>query len=258
VQQAGQLHVTTWGDQGETAVLVHGSLGWGEYAWAAQRPLADEYRLMLVDRRGFGASPGPDAGDFDVDADAIAELIESGAHLVGHSYGGVVSLLAAAQRPDAVRSLTVIEPPALGFVRGDEAVERFIAGVSSARNEAAGPEDYARRFFAAFGLSPRTEPLQGDAVRAATSSWHERAPWEAKLDLETLRAAPFPKLVVRGAWDVAPPEAQALGRNAFHAVCDVLVEQLGAESATIPGVAHSVQRAGEPLNDRLRTFWEAA
>ena len=29
-------------------------------------------------------------------------------------------------------------------------------------------------------------------------------------------------------------------------VRDVLVDELGAQSATIPGVAHSVQRAGEP------------
>lgn len=100
MHEAAQLHVTTWGDEGDTAVLVHGSLGWGEDTWAAKRPLAEEYRLLLVDRRGFGASPGPDAGDFEVDADAVAELIPDGAHLVGHSYGGVVALLAAARRPD--------------------------------------------------------------------------------------------------------------------------------------------------------------
>jgi pimeloyl-ACP methyl ester carboxylesterase len=258
VREAAQLHVTTWGDGGETAVLVHGSLGWGESAWAAQRPLADHYRLLLVDRRGFGSSSGPDAGDFDVDADSIAELLPSGAHLVGHSYGGVASLLAAARRPDAVRSLTVIEPPALGLVRGDDAVEEIIARVSAATREAADPQDYTRRFFAALGLPAPTEALDGDALRAATSSWRERAPWEAEVDLEALRRAPFPKLVVRGAWDVAPPEAQAIGRPAFHAVCDVLVEELGAESATISGVAHSVQRSGEPLNKRLRAFWESA
>jgi pimeloyl-ACP methyl ester carboxylesterase len=258
VREAAQLHVTTWGEEGETAVLVHGSFGWGESAWAAQRPLADRYRLMLVDRRGFGSSPGPDAGDFEADAGSIAELLPSGAHLVGHSYGGVASLLAAARRPDAVRSLTVIEPPALGLVRGDDAVEEVIARVSAATREADDPQDYARRFFAALGLPVPTEALYGDALRAATSSWRERAPWEAEVDLESLRGALFPKLVVRGAWDVAPPEAQAIGRPAFHAVCDVLVEELGAESATIPGVAHSVQRAGEPLNERLRAFWEAA
>jgi pimeloyl-ACP methyl ester carboxylesterase len=258
VREAVQLHVTTWGDEGETAVLVHGSFGWGEYTWAAQRPLAGDYRLVLVDRRGFGASPGPDAGDFDVDADAIARLIPSDSHLVGHSYGGVASLLAASSRPDAVRSLTVIEPPAFRLARGDEAVEELIARLDAARRQAEDTPDYYRRFFAAFGLPAPPESLEDNSLRAAMSSWRERPPCEATIDLEALRRAPFPKLVVRGAWDVAPPEAQAIGRPAFHAVCDVLVEELEAESATIPGVAHSVPRAGEPLNEQLRAFWEAA
>jgi pimeloyl-ACP methyl ester carboxylesterase len=256
VRAATELNVTVWGDEGDTVVLVHGSVGWGESAWAAQRPLSADYRLLLVDRRGFGASPGPDVGDFAVDAEDIADLLPDGAHLVGHSYGGVGSLLAAADRPEAVRSLTVVEPPALALARGDEAVEQFIARVSAARPEAIDAQDYVRRFYAAFGLPTPKAPFEGEAVRAAASSWHERPPWEAEIDLDRLRAAPFPKLVVRGAWDMAPPEAQAIGRRAFHAVCDVLVDKLDAESATIPGVAHSVQRVGEPFNERLRAFWE--
>jgi pimeloyl-ACP methyl ester carboxylesterase len=252
------LHVTQWGDSGEPAVLVHGSFGWGEVTWAAQRPLADDYRLLLVDRRGFGASPGPDAGDFDVDAEGIAQLIPDSAHLVGHSYGGVAALIASTLRPEAVRSLTVAEPPALGLVRGDPAVEQFIARASEAREQAADAEDYTVRFFAAFGLPPPPLSLEGDGLRAATSSWRERDPWEARIDLDALRKAPFPKLVVRGAWDVVPPEAQAAGGRALHAVCDALVEELQAQSATIPGVAHSVPRAGEPFNERLRAFWESA
>jgi pimeloyl-ACP methyl ester carboxylesterase len=251
------LHVTQWGDDGDVAVLVHGSFGWGEFSWSAQRPLADDYRLLLVDRRGFGASPGPDAGDFDVDAEAIAELFPDGAHVVGHSYGGVAALLAAARRPEAVRSLTLTEPPALGLVRGDAAVERFITRVGAAREQAADAKDFTDRFFAAFGLPPPPLTLEGDGLRAATSSWRERDPWEARIDLNALRDAPFPKLVVRGAWDTAPSEAEA-GRSALHAACDALVEGLDAQSATIPGVAHSVPRAGEPFNELLRAFWESA
>jgi pimeloyl-ACP methyl ester carboxylesterase len=257
VPSATELHVTRWGDRGDPAVLVHGSFGWGEFSWAAQRPLADDYRLLLVDRRGFGASPGPDAGDFDVDAEAIAELIPDGAHVVGHSYGGVAALLASARRPEAVRSLTVSEPPALGLVRGYPAVEAFITRVGAAREQAADAKDFTTRFFAAFGLPPPPLTPEGDGLRAATSSWRERDPWEAQIDLETLSAAPFPKLVVRGAWDVAPPEGES-GRQALHAACDALVEELQAETATIPGVAHSVPRAGEPFNDRVRAFWESA
>jgi pimeloyl-ACP methyl ester carboxylesterase len=126
VQHTTGLNVTVWGD-GEPAVFVHGSFGWGEETWREQRPLADSHRLLLVDRRGFGGSPANGRVDFERDAEDVAELLADGAHLVGHSYGGVVSLLAAARKPHAVRSLTVIEPPALGLVRGNPAVEEFIA-----------------------------------------------------------------------------------------------------------------------------------
>jgi hypothetical protein len=44
VRVATELNVTAWGDNGDVAVFVHGSVGSGEYAWAAQRPLAEGYR----------------------------------------------------------------------------------------------------------------------------------------------------------------------------------------------------------------------
>ena len=251
---ASAVHVTVWGD-GDPAVFVHGSLGSGARTWAAQRPLAETYRLMLVDRRGFGASPGPEAGDFEVDARDLLEVMPPHAHLVGHSYGGVAALVAAAHKPDRIRSLVVIEPPALGLVRGHAEVEEFIAGVARARAAATDADDYVRRFFTVFGLAPPSRAAEGAALRAATTSWRERPPWEAEIPLDVLRAATFPKLVVRGQWDVAP---EALGRTVFAAICDVLVRQLEAESATISGVAHSIPRSGRPLNDVLRAFWEAA
>ena len=89
---AAGVHVTVWGD-GEPAVLVHGSFGWGEETWREQRPLADDYQLLLIDRRGFGSSQSDGRVDFERDADDVADLLGDGAHLVGHSYGGVVSLL---------------------------------------------------------------------------------------------------------------------------------------------------------------------
>jgi pimeloyl-ACP methyl ester carboxylesterase len=253
----GALHVETWG-HGDAAVLVHGSLGWGTETWAAQRPLADGYRLLLVDRHGFGESPGPDAGDFEADAAAVAELLPDGAHLVGHSYGGVVALLAAARRPSAVRSLAVLEPPALALVRGRPKVEEFVRRVAAAKQEAAGPEDYVRRFLMSFGFPAPTERLNERALRAATSSWHERDPGEAEIPLDELAAAGFPKLVVRGAWDLAPPEAQRIGRVVFHAICDVLEERLGAEGVEIAGAAHGLPRLGKPFNERLEAFWKEA
>src|SRR5215831_6099511 len=109
------VHVTVWGEpSAPPAVLVHGTFSWATRAFEHQRPLARRWRLLLPDRRGFGASPDLDdpamTSDYAVDARDVAELLGTGTHLVGHSYGGTVAMLAAAARPDLVRSLALIEP----------------------------------------------------------------------------------------------------------------------------------------------------
>jgi pimeloyl-ACP methyl ester carboxylesterase len=253
VSNAPGLNVTVWGE-GEPAVFVHGSFGWGEETWAKQRPLADSHRLLLVDRRGFGGSPAAGRVDFDRDANDIAGLLGDGAHLVGHSYGGVVSLLAAGLRPEAVRSLTVIEPPAFGVARGNVVVEKFIGGVDDAMREATDPSDYRRRFLRNFGFSATAQKLDGRAFEAARSSWQERSPAEAEIPFAALRGVRT--LLVRGDWAAAPPAARERARVIFHAVCDVLEQELDAESATFPS-AHNPQLLGKPFNERLLAFWSS-
>ena len=249
--QTTGLNVTVWGE-GDDAVFVHGSFGWGEETWAKQRPLAESHRLLLVDRRGFGGSPPDGRVDFERDADDIAELLGDGAHLVGHSYGGVVSLLAAARRPDAVRSLTVIEPPALALVRGTPVADSFVTGVQTAMNEARDPADYRRRFLQNFGFQAGDEELSGLRLEAARSSWTERSPEEAEIPFQALRGLPV--LVVRGDWEAAPRGARERAGAVFHGICNVLEHELQAESARFPA-AHNPQLLGEPFNERLHAFW---
>jgi pimeloyl-ACP methyl ester carboxylesterase len=248
-----ELNITIWGE-GDPALFVHGSFGWGEECWRAQRPLADQYKLLLVDRRGFGASTSNGRVDFERDAHDVAELLGNGAHLVGHSYGGVVSLLAAGLRPDAVRSLTVIEPPALGVAGDDPKVQEFITGVDNAMGAAADPSDYRARFLRNFGFRAPDAELDGLELAAARASWRERSPAEAVIPFDRLTGVRT--LVVRGDWANAPSSARERGAAVFHAVCDVLERRLDAESATFPA-AHRPQELGEPFNERLRAFWEA-
>src|SRR5919201_1167913 len=196
---AEELHGTVWGD-GEPAVLVHGSFGWGEETWREQRPLAQHYRLLLIDRRGFGASPPDGRVDFERDAGDVAELLGDGAHLVGHSYGGVVSLLAAAQRPDAVRSLTLIEPPAFGVARGDRAVEELITNIEAATNATDDPSEYRSLFLRSWGFPAGSGQLTGVTLEAARASMTERPPWEADIPLDELSAAGLRVLLVQGDW----------------------------------------------------------
>ena len=85
----------------------------GRPTWSGQRELGDRFRLEIMERPGFPPNPPVDYVDFDEHAALVAEAVGDGAHLVGHSYGGVITLLAAAAVPDAIHSLTVIEPPAM-------------------------------------------------------------------------------------------------------------------------------------------------
>ena len=110
------LHVDVWGT-GEPVVLVHGSLAIGTDEWEAQQPLTEfGYQLLVPDRRGYGSSPASDGEDYLVDADDIVTLLGDGAHLVGHSYGGLGAIYAAARNPEATRSLTLLEAPVSSIV----------------------------------------------------------------------------------------------------------------------------------------------
>src|SRR6187402_3994063 len=123
----------------ERLVLVHGSVAGAAPTWAAQRPLTERFELLLVERPGFPPGPPVERVDFEQDALLVSALLRDGDHLVGHSYGGVVALLAAADRPQALGSLTVSEPPATRIALGDPAADRF--GESGRSYWETGPKD---------------------------------------------------------------------------------------------------------------------
>jgi pimeloyl-ACP methyl ester carboxylesterase len=194
-----KLHVEELGS-GPSVMLVHGSIT-GGVVWEQQRPLAERWRLRIPDRPGFGRSPDVPRVDFERDAKLIAGLLEDGEHLVGHSYGGLVSLLAAARRPAAVRSLTVIEPPAFSVARGEPEVDAYIARFEDyIRNSPREPVSMLRGFFELTGVPAEPlDPLPQELQRGVDLLLRgERLPAEAEIPLDVLARAPFPKLVVSG------------------------------------------------------------
>jgi pimeloyl-ACP methyl ester carboxylesterase len=255
------LHVDVIGS-GPPAVLLHGSFSFGALAFSQQRPLGEEFELHIVDRRGFGRSPDGDGPvDFETEAPEIAALLDPPAHLLGHSYGAIVCMFAAALRPDAVRSLTVVEPPAFALARGDEAVDLMVERIRAHKRDGAGlpEEEYLQGFLEAWGFDRRPGPrFNAVARRSVRRSVGERSPHQAEIPFAELAAGRFPTLVVHGGWDAAPERARAIGGHAFTAVCDVVAARLGAEVAVFPGAAHQPQLLGEPFNRRVAEFWHAA
>jgi pimeloyl-ACP methyl ester carboxylesterase len=234
---------------GERVVFVHGDVFGAEATWATQRPLADSYRLLLMNRRGFGHSPDVEGEDFEVDANDAVDVLGDGAHLVGHSYGGVVALLAAAHHPERVRSLTVFEPPAFALAAERADVQSFIAEVKAILAADPSPQEFLPRFITAVGGDPSRlpSPLPPPFVKAAAVQMRGRWPWEAEIPVEDLSRSKFPKLVVSGAHSPI-----------FDAVCDVLEAQLPARRAVLRGAGHSIPTLGDPVNTLLSEFWHAA
>src|SRR5690348_6960782 len=133
-------------------VLVHGSVVNGDVTWAAQRPLAEHFELVIPNRRGFPPGGDVDRVDFEDEAEWLDPLVEPGTHLVGHSYGGVISLFAAARYADRLRSLTLIEPPAFGLARGNAHADQFVTdGVELWERGPRDPALFLRAFLTSVG-----------------------------------------------------------------------------------------------------------
>lgn len=229
-------------------LLVHGSVVNGDATWAAQRPLAERFELVIPNRRGFPPGPDVESVDYEDEAAWLDGLLEPGTHLVGHSYGGVIALFAAERFPERIRSLTVIEPPALAIAHGNPVADEFAARSTLLWESGPhDPEEFLRGFLAAVNAPAPRGGFSPALLQGARTLMVERYPWTAEIPLDELAATSFPKLVVSGGHSVA-----------FDAVCDVLEKRLGAQRAVMPGAGHSVQRLGEPFNELLAAFVEQA
>jgi len=229
-------------------LLVHGSVVNADLTWSAQKPLAQRFEIVAPNRRGFPPGPDVEHVDFEDEAVWLERFLEPGTHLVGHSYGGVIALIAAARYAHFLRSLTVIEPPAFGVARGIPAADEFMSRIEEHwTNRPRDPAEFLRGFLVLVGSSTPSGDFTPELLQGARTLMVERPPSEAVIPFDELVPTPFPKLVVSGGHSAA-----------FDAVCDVLEERLGAERAVLPGAGHSVQRLGEPFNELLASFVERA
>ena len=104
-----RLHYEVDGE-GPTVVLIHAGIC-DSRSWDPQwEVLRERYRVLRLDLPGFGRSPPPDPSQSPMQAVAglLDQLSVERASLVGASFGGLVSMELALERPELPEALVLI------------------------------------------------------------------------------------------------------------------------------------------------------
>lgn len=232
---------------GRRILFVHGGGAGGALAWKAQAALAADWLLVMPSRPGYGASaPNPSGReDFDYDAGLIAQMIQPDDHIVAHSYGAVVAMLAVAKVADRVASLTIIESGTSDIAKDDPAVTAFhYAVLGLAAHPPADEEQFLRTLFRIIEPGRPLPPVLPPPLRAfARHLPHFRFPAEAVVPEAALRGAGIPYLHVSGGHSAA-----------YEGITDCLAARLGGRRIVIEGGCHMPQQTGAPFNAALEQF----
>ncbi len=161
-------------DSGLPVVLLHATLSSTAQLLPLARRLSETTGVVLVDRRGSGASRMPDPRPVPLDrhvADVVGVLDDLGLRrvaLVGHSFGGVVALEVAARHPDRVAAVFAWEPPYLPLADGVARAALDAVADRVAEAYAEGGSEAAARTFLGIVAGPaawdRLHPRQRAAI----------------------------------------------------------------------------------------------
>jgi pimeloyl-ACP methyl ester carboxylesterase len=245
------------------ALLVPGFTGSKEDFIAVLQTLAGAGRCVVaLDMRGQYETPGPDdastytCAELGADIAAVLESFNDSVHLVGHSFGGLVTRETVISDPALVESYTLMSsgPAAIGGGREVEGRVMLAAlpkvGLEHLWSTRMEPDAIARgvlpeivTFLRRRMFMNSTGGLLGMANEVLSSA--DRVDQLAKVTAD----ANLPVLVLYGenddAWD---PEEQA-----------AMAERLDALKVVIPGAAHSpAVEAPETTASALTVFWNAA
>ena len=169
---------TSYGQGPRAALMIHcaltSSTAWGPLA----RHLSGALSMTAFDMPGHGRSAAwDDRGEVQgVTARIAADFLDGPADVIGHSFGATVALRLAAERPELVRTLTLIEPVFFAVAMTDRP--------DVARDYAIEAADFEAAMIAADHVA---------AARAFTGLWGAGLPYDSlPEDQQALMASQMP------------------------------------------------------------------
>lgn len=105
--------------EGPAIMMLHGFASSSFSFRLIRQPLSQSFRVLTVDLNGFGLTERPrktESYHHRTQSDLVVELLKIKGierfHLIGHSYGAVISTHIAELYPEKVNRLVLISPPA--------------------------------------------------------------------------------------------------------------------------------------------------
>ena len=108
-------HYLEWGDAGNPPLLMLHATGLCAWPWKPMaRGLAQRYRVLAFDQRGHGDTDKSDKGyRFEYAGEDLAAIVETmeleRPRVVGHSSGGLATIIAASILPDVFGPVVLVE-----------------------------------------------------------------------------------------------------------------------------------------------------
>ncbi len=239
------LHVNFSG-QGPTVVMLHSGGMSGRQWRKLAEALSDRYRVVLPDFLGSGANPAWPSEQpfhFHQDVEQIEKLLESlhsPYHLIGHSYGGLISLTVARRQPARVASLALYDPVAFGLLfdqqdsEGVDDLNRVAAHPVFLDDQRGGGPEWMHQFID-YWNGPGSWQAMPEASRQAFLQVGRKVYYEVKTlsedrtPLDAYRVLTMPALLVYG--EKTPPAA----RRVQQLLATVLPQ---ANLQALPGAGH--------------------
>lgn len=235
---------------GEPVVLLH-CTGSSSAQWQAlSAQLEGRYRVLAPDLHGHGEA-GPWSGQGPLTLAHAAALVDAvlsdpGApvHLIGHSYGGALALHMAMERPERVRSLTLIEPVAFHLLRAGAPAERAlyedIRQVAETIWSGLGSGDYARglQAFVDYWNGPgaferlRPEVRHALARQIGAIGLNFFATMNATTPLRAYRSLGVPTLLLAG--EHSPPTTRRIAELLAAAMPDAALQVVAGAGHMLP------------------------
>lgn len=252
---ADNIYVARWGDEGPRVVMIHGgaqgSISAGHKNFHAQEVLATEgFQLVVPDRPGHGQSASPGRPD-DAEADGAwaAALVGDGAHLVGHSFGGLVALDAANRGLGKVRSITLIEPALLKIAARHPAVRKLLLKMAAYMILPYSNATRSRKVMKLLGIPDVFARSEEELSKTGRGLGKIKLPAKKTMlaQLVAVREAGIPLLIISGDWNPA-----------FIATGEEAARVGGGRHVVVPSEHHFPQWSGGYFNRLLADHWKAA